>query len=1043
MSATADGVQAERRQLTIMFCDMVGSTALSARLDPEDLVDILNLFLDACNDPIQDYGGYVGNFLGDGLLVYFGYPRSRENDAERAVRAALGILAKLPAVNRQINPAGIEIKVRIGIATGQVIVGDAIGKGYTERAAVVGETPNLAARLQEFAEPDTILVDDVTRRLLGGRLALTALGVRPLKGISVPPSIWLVTGDRIGEQRPKTRERQRLDLVGRKAELAALDACWQRVLDGSGQTIAITGDAGIGKSHLLQAWIGRLDDQDGHLLLACQCSPYHENSALHPFMQPLEAACQIAAGEEDEIKSNKIVAWSKHQGAGDAAAGLLKHILGIADNDQASIAQDGETASPLPVMVADLLIVLCRHRPVIVSIEDIHWIDPTSFEALVETARRCSQGRLMIVATCRSSQDPIWPPDAMIEPLWLDRLDRQDGLALVQKTAAERHLPSDITDEILAKSDGMPLFLAELTKAVVETSGPTISATGPSQVPATLQAALSARLDRLGDAKQIVQTAAVLGYGFSRQLLAAMTGRTSEDLTSILDRLVDAELLRSGSDSDEHYGFRNALIRDVAYQTLLRRQRQALHQRAGDLIEKNFPALASAEPEMLARHFTDAGLEERAADYWELAGQRALARFATEEAKVLLAKTLHAKLPEAPAADEQEMLLQSDLSASEMAMKGFDYAASAEAFVQAHLRRAGHDDPLALARSLRTMVWFLCRQRELHRARDVALRLLDLAKQQEDHGFLAAAHVASGASFLFLGNLAEAETQFNHCASHYDPEDHQALAEHYGMDPGINCMSFSAICLWLLGFPDKSRMMLEASLGKIDSLSHDFTIAVVQSWAAWTLTMFGDEQAAFEQAAATETYARERDNVLSEAEGLMARGWAMVALGQPDGLGLFERGFEQKRKTGSELLFTFYHGRLADMHHRLGNHDAALDAAIKGLDAAEQTGERWWQPELLRLKGVLLSETEGDSALAEKCLKEALETARRTGSLSLELRAAMSLVDVGRPQTNQKKITASLATLQQIYNRFSEGFDTPDLMRAEQMLSQEVDAQAV
>ncbi|MGI9492854.1 MAG: adenylate/guanylate cyclase domain-containing protein, partial [Geminicoccaceae bacterium] len=863
--AVAD-VPAERRQLTVMFCDMVGSTALSARLDPEDLVDILNRFRDTCNGPIQEYGGYVAKFLGDGILAYFGYPQASEDDAERAARAALGIVAGLPEVNESINVADCELKVRIGIATGLVVVGDVVGKEYAERAAVVGETPNVAARLQELAEPNTIIVSDTTRRLLGKRMALSALGVHTLKGVSVPQAIWQVTSDVPGEDKIPTSERFGFELVGRKTELALLDERWCESLDGHGRVMTIVGDAGIGKSHLLQAWIDRLEGND-HLHLACQCSPYHQHSALHPFAQQLQSACEIMPKDKQRIRAKKLLGWLERQGVDPSLAPSLERVLGVSDEDKTQQSKRAAEITSLPIAIADLLMALSRHRPLVVSIEDIHWIDPTSFEALAESVRRCSDQRVFIIATCRSADDPTWPPDAAIEPLMLGRMGSRDGRALVRHTASDRNLPSEIIEEILSKSDGVPLFISELTKAVIETSGQDISATNSSQVPATLQAALSARLDRLGNIKQIVQTAAVLGYSFSQALLAVMTERAAEDLSDVLDRLVEAGLLlRTETASDQRYAFRNALIRDVAYESLLRRRRQGLHGHAGTLIERDFPELAKTEPEMLARHFTNAGLDERAADYWELAGRQAMARLATQEAQVLLAKTLNAKLPETPASNEQEMLLQADLSASEMADKGFDYAASAEAFVQAHLHRAGSEGPLALGRSLRTLVWFQCRQRKLRRARNVALRLLDHAMRHEDRGLRATAYMTLGAALLFLGNIVKAQAQFDQCARHYDPENHQTLVERYGMDPGINGMSLNALCLWLLGFPDKSRAVLTDSLTCLDSLSHTLTVAIAHSGAAWILTVVADDQAALKQAKRSEAYARAHDNPITEGE---------------------------------------------------------------------------------------------------------------------------------------------------------------------------------
>ncbi len=632
--------EAERRQLTVMFCDLVGSTKLSVELDPEELRDVIGRYQNTVVGEVARYDGHVAKFMGDGVLVYFGYPVAHEDDAERAVRASLGIVA----VMGEQAAAGEGPRVRIGVATGRVVVGDLVGEGAAQEEAVIGETPNLASRLQELAAPGSVLVAQMTHDLLGDLFEVEDLGAQALKGFAEPISAWRVLGERVVESRFEAVHGGRLTaFVGREQELALLKERWARARDGEGQVVLLTGEAGIGKSRLTRALMEHLVEKR-HTRLRYQCSPHHVNSALHPFIDQLERAAGFEVGDDAAAKQVKLEALLRRasDSIGEAMpliAALLSVSLGggVPGRELDPQRQKQLTHEAL----LDQLAGLAARQPVLMIFEDAHWADPTTLELLEQTVDRVQEARILAVITSRPEFDPPWPSHSHITTLTLNRLGRRQGAAIVSDLTGGKALPEEVLEQIVARTDGVPLFVEELTKTVLESglltdSGDRYELTGPLStlaIPSTLQDSLMARLDRLAPAKEVAQIGATIGREFRHRLLAAVSPLGDDALEDSLEQLVGSELIfRRGTPPDATYIFKHALVQDAAYESLLKSKRKKLHRRIAQALEQDFPETVETEPEILAHHFAEAGLSEAAVEYWRRAGRRAVERSSNAEA---------------------------------------------------------------------------------------------------------------------------------------------------------------------------------------------------------------------------------------------------------------------------------------------------------------------------------------------------------------------------------------------------------------------------
>lgn len=646
------GSGAERRHLTVMFCDLVGSTALSTQLDPEDLREIIGSYHRCSASIIEQNGGFVAKYMGDGILAYFGYPQAHEHDAEHAVQAGLALVGAVP---RLAVMGGASLSVRVGIAAGLVVVGDLLGSGEAQERGVVGETPNLAARLQGIAEPGMVVMSDAVRRLVGNLFELTDIGAQSLKGIDRPMQAWVPTRVRSIASRFDALHATTGALVGRARELELLLLRWEQVRGGEGQVVLLSGEAGIGKSRLTSAFLEQLASEP-HGQLRYFCSPQRTDSAFHPFIDQLERAAGFLREDAQEIRLAKLGALLDSSGTPTSAAAFLAEML--------SLPNDGRFPAPssTPLQrrqltieaIVERIAALARETPVLAIFEDAHWSDPSSQDVLKLAMSRLAGHRVLLIMTFRPEFVPPWTASNTTE-LRLSRLETGDVAVMIDRVIGAGDLPPDVRQEIFERTDGIPLFVEEMTKAVLETRGDRgmretaaavpLSALG---VPSSLHASLMARLDRLGPAKAIAQIAAAIGREFSYQLLHLVSRRSARELEIAIERLLAAGLLfRQGGPSDDIYFFNHALVQDAAYGSLLRETRRAMHARIADALEQHFAAVTDNQPEIPARHFAEAGLNEKAAMLWAKAGRRSLAASALKEAAEQLdrAQALIATLP--------------------------------------------------------------------------------------------------------------------------------------------------------------------------------------------------------------------------------------------------------------------------------------------------------------------------------------------------------------------------------------------------------------
>jgi class 3 adenylate cyclase/tetratricopeptide (TPR) repeat protein len=1036
---------AERRQLTVMFVDLVGSTALSARLDPEDMREIIGAYHRCCADQITKADGFVAKFMGDGVLAYFGYPLAHEDDAERAVRSALSLVEAVPTLRTSHNAV---LQVRVGIATGLVVVGDLIGEGDAQERGVVGETPNLAARLQALAEPGQVVISQSTRRLAGGMFEYRDLGEVTLKGLSDAVQAWQVTGTSAVQSRFEAKQESSLTpLVGREEELELLLRRWQQAASGEGRVLLLSGEPGIGKSRLTVALQERLQAEP-HTRLRYFCSPHHTDSAFYPVIAQLERAASFERRDTSETKLDKLVSLVGQPWSHDSDIQLLTELLSIPTGHRyapLNVSPQRKKERTFEALLRQLEMVT-RPRPALVVYEDVHWLDPSSRELLDMTVERVASLPVLLIVTFRPEFQAPWIGQAHVSTLTLSRLGRRESAALAERVAGNDALPDEIMAEIVERTDGVPLFVEEMTKAVLEVSQHGEAAartltTAPLSalaVPATLHASLMARLDRLGaTSKEIAQIGAAIGREFSYELLTAVAQEKEEDVKTALWRLTDAGLVSCrGTAPHAMFLFKHALVRDAAYGSLLRSQRLKLHGSITAVLEVQFPEIVAAQPQVIAQHCVEAHLIDKAIAYLLKAGQKSLARSAMIEAVQQLKKGLELanQLPQNERRDEYELNLQIVLGKALMMTHGYGASAVRETLTRAREITERLNRPTLFAQVLWGEWLHQITRGEIGVALRAADQLIDLGVVEHDYAFRMNGLRMRGNTLVHLGHFAEARACLEQTLALFQPADRSRYAALIGLDdPQTNAMDYLSIALSMVGYTEQARALNEVAVAEAHRLSRPFPLAhaLCYTWVnGWIMRR---DYAALHQLADELTQlCQEQGFYFWRLLGTMFRGWCMTMMGQAsEGIGLLEATFADYCAAGSVLSRGWLMQLLAEAYRKAGR----VADALKQLTAADHmsavTEERSFEAQTHRLRGELLSTQ--DLGVAENSFQTALKVARHQGAKLYELRASTSLA---RLWSDQGKRTEARDLLAPIYGWFTEGFDTPDLKEAKVLLEE-------
>ena len=1043
---TAD---AERRQLTVMFCDLAGSTELSQQLDPEDLREINRAYQDACKTAIERYEGYVARYMGDGVLAYFGYPQAHEDDPERAIRAGLGVVESIVDLNA--SPRGgqdVELRVRVGIATGPVVVGDLIGEGASQESAVVGETPNLAARLQSLAADNAVVISPATHNLAGKRYECDDLGPHQLRGIARPVRAWRVIAPISAESRFAATHRAELTpLVGREHEIGLLCGRWSQAKEGDGQVVLLSGEAGIGKSRLTQILQERTAI-DGPARLRYQCSPYYTNSALHPIIERLERVAGFAAEDSNERKCDKLESLLVQKTTDfETVVALFAVLLSIPSDGRyppVEMTPERQKEATLDALVGQMEIV-SHERPVLLIFEDAHWADPSSLELLELAIARAQHLCVMVVITFRPEFTSPWTGHTHVTSLTLNRFARGLALEMASKVTGDKLLPYEIQQQIIERTDGVPLFVEELTKTILESGSLREESdryvlSGPMSeisIPMSLHDSLMERLDRLGPVKEVAQAGAVIGREFNAKLLEAVSPLDDAELQTALGTLEGSGLIfRTGrASAGRHYLFKHALVQNAAYESLLKSRRQQLHARIAGALEGSSTEIAETEPELIAHHYTAGGMPEPAVRYWRKAGRRASVQSSSPEAVGHYSNGLKALsgMSLSPERDKLELDIQLALIPCLTATKGFanDEATAASTRARGLCEQYGESEKLRRVLVAEGIAHYETGQYQL--AKEVGLEVVSLGEQLHDSGCVQSGLGMVGWGEIGLGEFSFVESLMKRMLELYDPDDNAARIT---FDDRVNALTLQTVAQWFRGFPDQSVSVSEEAFAYARALNHDSSLA-------WALTWAGAFPAALRRdTAATERFSTElialsddQRNPVDLSWGRVFAGWVIGKRGELDrGVSILCEGLSDLAAS-FRIFRTTHLALLAELYVDGGKLNDASTTLQEANNRMSHSDERLWNAEILRLEAKLCVRASGPEGFerAQTLLTQAIQTAHRQGAKSLELRSSIALA---RLWQRQDKRRAAHNIVAPVYDWFTEGFDTPDLKEAKSLLSE-------
>jgi class 3 adenylate cyclase/predicted ATPase len=1036
---------AERRQLTVMFCDLVGSTAMSARLDPEDMRGIIAAYHKCCASRVAGAGGFVAKYMGDGVLAYFGYPLAHEHDAERAVRAGLAIVEAAPKLE---TTAGSPLRVRVGIATGIVVVGDLLGSGESQERSVVGDTPNLAARLQSIGAPDSVTIAEGTRRLIGDLFELVDLGPIDLRGLAEPARVFSAVRESSQESRFEALHAGQLtELVGREEEIQRLLLRWASARDGEGQVALISGEAGIGKSRLTAALLERLAGEP-FTRLRFFCSPQHTDSALYPFIGQLERAAGLAREDDARAKLDKLDALLATSSTSPEDAALLADLLSL-PNDGRHAARELSPQQGRQKTIAALIAqfeAISRRAPTLLIFEDAHWADPSSLEVVERLVDKIGAWPILLFVTGRPEFEPGWSGRSHMATVTINRLAPREVLALIDRVAENQTLASDVRRDIAERSDGIPLFVEEMTKAMLEADGESVVAKTPGavpsralSVPASLHASLMARLDRLGPGKRIAQVGAAIGREFSHALLSRASGLPEPELASALDRLLKAGLLsRQGLAPHATYLFKHALVQDSAYGTLLREPRRALHARIAEVLESEFPDIMESQPELLARHYARADAPGKALPFWIKAGQNAATKSAVQEAVARFGEGLRllSELPAGDDRDDWELAIRSGLGPVLVATKGYASVEVLAVYERARELARIRGNTVALTPILQGLFVTCYGRAQYRKCYEVASELATHAEAQpasDSAGRCLSQRMLSACCCTF-GEFDRGVDHAARATAHYDAEKHAPLAWRYVQDIGVSASSYLGIALLHCGRLDQAREIHADALSRAEHLNHRETIAYSLAYAGAIPSFFRRDWTTLGG------FARRMQGVGREHGLPHWVGWgtcfeapAIAWEGKPvEAVNQAIAGLHELDRLENLAKRTMFLAGLAFAQILAERPDAALETIGQALQIGEKHGERWMNAELHRLSGdahIAL----GDRARAEQEFRRAIAIAHEQGSKIHEIRAATNLARLRRDQGLPAEAHALLAP---IYGWFTEGFDTRELKEAKALLEE-------